>query len=157
MKIKWKALMLALFIPLALGSLAGVLAGDSMGTYGDFVQPPLAVPGFLFPIVWTVLYALMGVSSYLVYVADVEKKQKQKALWLYAIQLFVNLLWSVFFFNLSLYLFSFIWLLLLWVLILLTMRKFASLSKPACFLLLPYLLWVSFAGYLNLSIAILNE
>lgn len=154
MKIQWKRLLLCLAIPLGLGALAGILTKDSMMQFSLLNQPPLSPPGWLFPVVWTVLYLLMGYASYLISRSD--STQKRPALILYAIQLIVNFFWSIFFFNFGWYLFSFLWLLLLWVLILLTIRAFWRISPTAAILLIPYLLWVTFAGYLNLAIYLLN-
>lgn len=154
MKIQWKRLLLCLAIPLAVGGLAGILTKDSMMQFALVNKPPLSPPGWLFPVVWTALYLLMGLASYLVSRSD--SAQKRPALILYAIQLIVNFFWSIFFFNFGWYLFSFFWLLLLWVLILLTIRAFWRVSPVAGILLIPYLLWVTFAGYLNLAIYLLN-
>lgn len=154
MKIQWKRLLLCLAIPLAVGGLAGILTKDSMMQFALVNKPPLSPPGWLFPVVWTALYLLMGLASYLVSRSD--SAQKRPALILYAIQLIVNFFWSIFFFNFGWYLFSFFWLVLLWVLILLTIRAFWRVSPVAGILLIPYLLWVTFAGYLNLAIYLLN-
>lgn len=154
MKIQWKRLLLCLAIPLAVGGLAGILTKDSMMQFALVNKPPLSPPGWLFPVVWTILFLLMGLASYLVSRSD--SAQKRPALILYAIQLIVNFFWSIFFFNFEWYLFSFFWLVLLWVLILLTIRAFWRVSPVAGILLIPYLLWVTFAGYLNLAIYLLN-
>lgn len=154
MKIQWKRLLVYLAIPLGVGALAGILTKDSMMQFSLLNRPPLSPPGWLFPVVWTVLFLLMGYASYLVSRSD--SVQKRPALILYAIQLIVNFFWSIFFFNFEWYLFSFFWLVLLWVLILLTIRAFWRISPTAAILLIPYLLWVTFAGYLNLAIWLLN-
>lgn len=154
MKIQWKRLLVYLAIPLGVGALAGILTKDSMMRFSLLNRPPLSPPGWLFPVVWTVLFLLMGYASYLVSRSD--SVQKRPALILYAIQLIVNFFWSIFFFNFEWYLFSFFWLVLLWVLILLTIRAFWRISPTAAILLIPYLLWVTFAGYLNLAIWLLN-
>ncbi len=154
MKIKWKELIVSILIPLAVGGLSAFLTKDSMSTFEAVAKPPLSPPGWLFPVVWTVLYTLMGIASYLVYTS--EKFGKKQALYFYAAQLTVNFLWSIIFFNLTAYLFAFIWLLLLWVLILLTLIRFYRINENAGLLLIPYLIWVTFAGYLNLGIFLLN-
>lgn len=154
MKIQWKRLLVYLAIPLGVGALAGILTKDSMMQFSPLNRPPLSPPGWLFPVVWTVLFLLMGYASYLVSRSD--SVQKRPALILYAIQLIVNFFWSIFFFNFEWYLFSFFWLVLLWVLILLTIRAFWRISPTAAILLIPYLLWVTFAGYLNLAIWLIN-
>lgn len=154
MKIQWKRLLVYLAIPLGVGALTGILTKDSMMQFSLLNRPPLSPPGWLFPVVWTVLFLLMGYASYLVSRSD--SVQKRPALILYAIQLIVNFFWSIFFFNFEWYLFSFFWLVLLWVLILLTIRAFWRISPTAAILLIPYLLWVTFAGYLNLAIWLIN-
>lgn len=103
--------------------------------------------------VWTVLYVLMGIASYLVLTSG---KPNGLALFVYGVQLLLNFFWPLFFFNMQAYLFSFVWLVLLWLLILAATVLFFRISKPAGYLMIPYLLWVAFAGYLNLSIYLLN-
>ncbi len=152
MNVNWKELLISLFISLGAGALAGLLTSDSMQKYATMYKPPLAPPGWVFPVVWTVLYILMGIAAYLVYVSDSD--QKKTALTLYGVQLVANVLWSVIFFELDAYLLAFAWLLLLWYLIFLTLKSFYEINPTAGKLLIPYLLWVTFAGYLNLSIAI---
>lgn len=156
MKLNIKQLIICIAIPLLIGSLSAFLTRDSMTTFSRVIKPPLSPPGILFPIVWTVLYTLMGIASYLIISSDAAKEDVQNAIFVYALQLGINFFWSIFFFNLQWYLFSFFWLLLLWTFILYTIVVFYRISKPAAYLLIPYLLWVTFAGYLNLGIAILN-
>lgn len=153
MKIQWKKLILCIALPLAVGGLSAFLTRGGMEIFRSLNKPALSPPGWLFPVVWTVLYILMGIAPYLVLTSG---KQNRPALTVYAIQLAFNFFWSVFFFNLEAYLFSFIWLAILWALILATMILFFRISEPAGYLLLPYLLWVTFAGYLNLSVYLLN-
>lgn len=150
-------LIIAIGIPLLIGSLSGFLSGNSRLAFQQLEQPSLAPPGWLFPIVWTILFLLMGVASYLIYQAErVDSQRKQRALFLYALQLFVNFFWSLIFFVGEWYLLAFLWLVLLWILIVLTIRAFYTVSKPAAYLMIPYLAWVTFAGYLNLMIFFLN-
>lgn len=156
MKQTWKHLLISLAIPLAVGGLSAWLTRDSMKAFEALDKPPLSPPGWLFPIVWTILYLLMGWASYRVYTADVPERQSGRALAIYGLQLAVNFLWSIFFFNLGWYLFSFFWLLLLWCLILIMIFLFARIDPATRWMLLPYLLWVTFAGYLNLGIWLLN-
>ncbi len=117
-------------------------------------QPPLTPPMWLFPVVWSILFVLMGIASYLVVM---QKGEDTKALTLYAVQLIFNFFWSIWFFNLGWYLFAFLWLVALWILILATTVAFYRISKPAAWLMLPYLVWVAFAGYLNLGVWWLNR
>ena len=128
----------------------------SMGDYQTMAKPPLSPPGWLFPVVWTALYALMGYASYLVATSAAPKEQIRKALVLYGLQLAANFLWPILFFSLEAYFLAFIWLVALWVLILLTMRAFYRIETRAGDLLLPYLLWVTFAAYLNFGVWLLN-
>lgn len=156
MKIDKKRLIICLAIPLVVGGAAGLLTMNSMEAFVALNQPPLSPPGWLFPVVWTVLYVLMGIASYLVSVSDAPHEEKARALWTYGIQLAFNFLWPIAFFNLKWYLFAFLWLVILWILILITALRFGRIRKPAGYLLVPYLLWVAFAGYLNLGIYLLN-
>lgn len=156
MTIKLKPLLINLFIPLATGGLSALVTMNSMESFEKLNQPPLSPPGWLFPVVWTILFTLMGISAYLVFTSDAPKKQKNTALIVYGAQLFFNFLWSIIFFNREDYLFAFIWLISLWALIIANTILFYRISKPAGILLIPYLLWVTFAGYLNLAIYLLN-
>lgn len=157
MKINWKQLAVAVAIPLAVGGLAALLTNDNMIMFEVIKKPPLSPPAWVFPVVWTILYTLMGIASYLVYSAKgVSSAKKTSALVLYAIQLAFNFVWSLIFFNLEQYLFAFIWLCALWLLILITTVRFFGINKTAGWLMVPYLLWVTFAGYLNYAIYMLN-
>ncbi len=157
MKFNWKMLIWFVLIPLAVGGASALFTMDSMMAFDAVSKPPLSPPGWLFPVVWTILYTLMGIASYLVYTSDAPEGQKNKALWLYGIQLAVNFFWSPIFFNLQAYLFAFIWLMLLWALIIATTVAFWRISKTAGILMLPYLVWVTFAAYLNFGIYLLNR
>lgn len=152
--IQFKPLIISILISLAVGGLSGFLTMGSMEQYKQLTQPPLAPPSIVFPIVWTILFILMGVSAYLVYVSN--SPYKKPALTVYAIQLFFNFMWSIFFFNLEMRLFAFFWLLALWVLIVIMILLFYKVDKRAAYLQIPYLLWVSFAAYLNFAIYLLN-
>ena len=156
MKINWKLLVLCIAIPLAAGALAAFLTGGGMEVFESVNKPPLSPPAWLFPVVWTILYTLMGISSYLILTSDAEREEVQNALSIYAYQLAVNFLWPTFFFNFRWFFFSFLWLLLLIVLVAVMIREFYKISKPAAFLNIPYLIWLIFAGYLNLTIWWLN-
>ena len=154
---KLRQLLLCIGIPLAVGGLSGWVTRGAMEDFQALNQPPLSPPGWLFPVVWTVLFVLMGIASYLVVRSQGPEKLVKRALTFYGIQLGFNFLWSILFFNLGLYLVSFFWLILLWCLILLTTLQFSALNRRSAYLMLPYLLWVAFAGYLNLGIYILNR
>lgn len=155
MKTNWKKLLIYLAIPLATGGLAALLSGG-MDTYKTLNQPPLSPPGWLFPIVWTLLYLLMGYASYRIGVSDAAREERKKALTFYGIQLFLNFLWPILFFRFEAYWLAFFVLLALWVFIYLTMHLFSNIDEIAEDLLIPYLLWVTFAGYLNLGVALIN-
>ena len=143
-------------IPLLVGGLASFLTRGGMDVFMQLNQPPLSPPGWVFGVVWTILYILMGVSSYLVIQSGAEEEVVNKALSVYVYQLIVNFLWPTFFFNFGLYLFSFLWLVLLWVLVLIMIISFYNISKLAGILQIPYLIWLTFAGYLNLGVWLLN-
>lgn len=154
LKIQWKKLIFFLAIPLAVGGLSALLTRKGMDVIEMLNKPPLSPPGWLFPVVWIVLYLLMGFASYLVATSG---KQSQRALVFYGLQLGFNFFWSIIFFNLGLYLLAFIWLVVLWLLILITTIMFFRIAKLSGYLMIPYLMWVSFAGYLNLAIFLLNK
>ncbi len=156
MKINWKALIFSILIPLAVGWLSALFTSDSMQGFDMIIKPPLSPPSWLFPVVWTILYTLMGIASYLVYTSNAPKDKVSTALTFYGIQLVVNFFWSLIFFNLEAYLFAFFWLVLLWALIVVTTILFWRINRTAGILLIPYLLWVTFAGYLNYAIYLLN-
>lgn len=156
MKIDWKKLLVCLAIPLAVGGLAALITGGGMQDYGSMNKPPLSPPGWVFPVVWTVLYLLMGYASYRVYTSGGDREQVRKALILYGAQLAANFLWPLIFFGLQWYLVAFVLLVALWVLIYVTMRAFSVIDERAGDLLLPYILWVTFAAYLNLGVFLLN-
>ena len=143
---KYRPIIFQILIALAVGGLAAFLTRDNFNVYEEVTRPPLAPPAILFPIVWTVLYTLMGISAGLV------KITRGRVPFIYCLQLFVNFFWSLIFFNMQSYLFAFIWLVLLWVLIIAMILDFYHANKVAALLQIPYLLWVTFAGYLNFFI-----
>ena len=148
----------AIAIPLAVGGLSAFLTRNNMNIYEELNTPPLSPPSFLFPLVWTALYVLMGISSAFIWRKRAEDKNKaENALLIYTASLVFNFIWSIIFFNFRAFLFSFIWLAVLLVLIILTITKYKKLSPFASYLQIPYCLWVSFAGYLNLGIWLLNR
>ena len=155
MKINWKKLLLCLAIPLAVGGLAALLSGG-MSDYGAMVKPPLSPPGWVFPVVWSILYLVMGYASYRVLESDAPKEEIKKAMVFYGCQLAVNFIWPLLFFGGGWFLLAFFWLILLWVLIFLTIRAFSQIDETAGNLLIPYILWVTFAAYLNFGIYLFN-
>lgn len=152
--IKLKPLGVSVLVALGVGGLSALLTNSSMEHYGRLNQPPLAPPGWLFPIVWTILFLLMGIAAYLVWMGS--DPDRKTALTLYAVQLGFNFFWTIIFFNLRSYGLALVWLIALWVLIFLTMKYFYRSSHAAGWLLLPYLLWVTFAAYLNAGVWWLN-
>jgi len=140
-----------------LGSLGSLATMPNIPTwYQTLIKPPLNPPNFLFGPVWTILFALMGIAAYLVWQKGMKKKFVREALIWFGIQFFFNILWSFLFFGMRSPVFGFICIGFLWGSIILTIQSFAKVDKTAGFLLFPYLLWVSFALYLNLGIMILN-
>ena len=152
-----KLLIKSIALPLLVGAVAGLLTRNAMQNFDILIKPPLSPPGWLFPVVWTILYTLMGISAYIIKTSDADAETKSDALMLYNYQLIVNFLWSIFFFHFEWRLFSFFWILLLWVLIILMIRQFDKISQTAAYLNIPYLLWVTFAAYLNFGIWWLNR
>ena len=155
MIIKCKPLVCSLLLSLGVGALAGLISKDSMQTYRELIKPALSPSGWVFPVVWTILFTLMGISAYLVSIS--KSPNRKLALYYYFIQLAINFLWPILFFNLEIYLFSFVWLVLLWVFIMLMILEIRKVNEKAANLQIPYLLWVTFAGYLNFTIYILNK
>lgn len=151
-----RKLLTSVLIPVAVGGLAGFLTRNSMNIYAEINTPPLSPPGIIFPIVWTVLYILMGISLYLVRDSKAKNDLKSKGYLAFALQLTFNFLWSIVFFNLRWYLFAAIWLVALIMLIALNIFYFGRINKTSGILLVPYLLWCAFALYLNIGIVILN-
>lgn len=157
MKEKIKTFTVSIVIALAVGGLSALLTAGSMNLYSEITKPPLAPPSILFPIVWTVLYVLMGISAALIYTEKGSMpKEVKSALTVYAVSLFLNFFWSIIFFNMRAFLLSFVWLIALWASILIMIIRFYRIKPLAGLLQLPYLLWVTFAGYLNLAIYLLN-
>ena len=153
--INFKRLIIAIVIPLAVGGISSLIVNGGFKTYSESVtKPPLSPSDWIFPVVWTVLYILMGISSYLVFEKD--KSEAKQPLALYAIQLAMNFMWPIFFFLLNAYLFSFIWLTVLWAPVIAMTVIFYRVSRLAGLLQIPYILWLAFAAYLNLSVFLLN-
>lgn len=155
MKPDWKKLIISILLPNAIGALATLITGGG-SDYESYVKPPLSPPGIVFPIVWTILFVMMGISLYLVWVNPSPEGTKKEAYVSFALQLFANFMWTVVFFGLQLLCVSFAVLAALWILIIANIYFFSKVNKTAAYLLIPYLLWVTFAGYLNLSVCLLN-
>ena len=154
MRSKIKTYAISIAVALAVGGLSALLTGDSMEKYKALRQPPLAPPGWVFPVVWTILFVLMGVGAAMVFLSGSSSKKKPIAI--YGLQLTVNFFWTILFFLLEARLFAFFWLLLLLGLAVWMAVSFARVNKTAGLLQIPYILWLLFAGYLNLSVYLLN-
>lgn len=153
----WKTYLIWILFTEAVGAFSGWLTRGGSAVYNEtIVQPPLSPPAIAFPIVWGILFALMGIGAARIY-GSRAGAERTHALRLYFVQLAFNFLWSIIFFNLQNFAFAFFWLLALWVLIVWMIASFRKVDKPAAWLQIPYLLWVSFAAYLNLGVWFLNR
>ncbi len=151
-----KSLVKSILIPLAIGALSGFISMGAMDDFALLQKPALSPPGWLFPVVWTVLYILMGISSYLVNKSDAPPEEIKRANFVYAISLFFNFFWSIIFFNLKQYFLALIWLIALLLFVAYTIYLYFGISKTAAYLQIPYILWLLFALYLNYGIYTLN-
>jgi tryptophan-rich sensory protein len=150
------AFLLSLIIPLAVGGISGYFTVSAIpGWYQTIQKPSWNPPNWVFGPVWTTLYALMGIAMYLIWTQPLSE-QRQRALHLNAAQLILNFFWSLIFFNLHAIGWALIEIIILWVLIVRTMFAFDRVYKPAAWLLLPYIVWVTFATILNGTIWWLN-
>ena len=156
MKKRTKIILLAILLAEAVGGLSGFLTRDGMDTFSTVIaQPPLSPPPLLFPIVWSVLYALMGFGSARVWLSA-PTSARSRALNLYAVQLVFSFFWSLIFFNAQAFGFAFFWLLILWLLVLLMILAFNEVDPLSAKLQIPYLIWLTFAAYLNFGVWYLN-
>jgi tryptophan-rich sensory protein len=156
LKKNWKTYAFWILATVAVGALSGILSRSGMKSFEEtVVQPPLSPPMILFPIVWTILYTLMGIGASRVYLAGAEPGEN-RCLNLYVVQLVVNFFWSLIFFNGSAYGFAFLWLLLLIGLVVGMTLCFWKIDSTAALLQIPYILWLLFAAYLNFGIWRLN-
>ncbi len=156
MKIRWKTLIFNLAVPLITGAVSGFLTRSAMQQYGQLNQPPLSPPSAVFPVVWTTLFLLMGISAYLVTMKRSDRLKSFDLPAVYWIQLIVNFIWPLIFFNLSIYGIALAWLILLIILVIYMIFQFHDITPAAGWLQVPYLLWLIFAGYLNAGIWLLN-
>ena len=150
---KFKIYLKSILIPLLVGGIVGFLISESID-YNTLEKPPLSPPSILFPIMWTILYALMGVSYGILKSNSLIDSNINS---IYYLQLFVNALWSIFFFILKWRFFAFVWILLLLALVIIMTIKFYNKNKIAGLIQIPYILWTAFATYLNLGIFLLNN
>ncbi len=147
---KYRNLAVSIVIPVGIGALAAFFNRADMPIFESLIKPPGTPSARVFPIVWTILYVLMGISAY--WVNQSYSAFKQKAINAYIMQLALNFLWPFFFFKRQLFLEAFVLLAILWVTILRMIILFAKVDKKAAILQIPYLLWVTYAGYLNFAI-----
>lgn len=154
MKLNIRKLVVCIAVPLGVGVLASILSIDGMRAFDSLTKPALTPPGWVFAVVWTALYIMMGVASYIV--SQTRCGDSEAALTVYGCQLAINFAWPLLFFRFGFWLFAFVWLCALWLAVIATLALFHRISKTAGLLILPYLLWVTFAGYLNLGVYLLN-
>ena len=152
---KFRVYAIAILIPEAVGALAGLFTREGIQNFQNVPQSALTPPAVLFPIVWTILYALMGISLARVWMAE-ESMERARGLSLFLFQLIFNFFWSLFFFNMRAFGFSLLWILALWALIGLMILSFRKVDPPAALLQIPYFLWVTFATYLTYTVWQLN-
>lgn len=156
-KSTWKTYAFWIALAEAIGAFSGWLTRKSVKIYNAAVkQPPLSPPSIVFPIVWGILFILMGIGAARIYLSPASKA-RSRSLLLFLVQLAFNFFWSIIFFNLQAFGFAFLWLIALWILILLMILSFREVDQPAAWLQIPYLLWVSFAAYLNFGVWLLNR
>jgi len=154
---KLKPYIISILITLGTGALSAFLTRKNIYIYDVLKKPALSPPAMLFPIVWTLLYILMGVSSARIYLLKSSNSfEVMDTLLNYALQLVLNFFWPIIFFNIQTFLFAFLWLVVLWCFIIKMIFRFSRLDTIAAYLQIPYLLWVTFAGYLNFMIYLLN-
>lgn len=147
-----KKLLFYILITVGIGSVPAIFI--KFDNYKNIIKPPLSPPSILFPIVWTILFILMGISIYRIVMSNSNDIDDLRIL--YFVQLIINALWTPIFFGLNSYLFAFVWLLILLVLVITMTIKFYNVDRISAYLLIPYIIWLLFAGYLNFGVYILN-
>ncbi len=153
---KWKPYLISIGIAVGVGTLSGLLSMGGMEAYTQSVtKPALTPPAWLFPIVWTILYTLMGIGAARIWLSK-DSMARSRGLNLYVVQLIVNFFWSLIFFNAQAFGFAVIWLLFLWALVLLMILQFYKVDRRAALLQIPYLIWLTFAAYLSIGVWYLN-
>ena len=156
-KVNVLALFFSILIAELTGLLSALLSGNIRSGYESFTQPPLSPPAILFPIVWVILYAMMGIASYLVWDSvRGTSDERIEALKFYVAQLIINFMWSIFFFRFEAYWFSVAIIIILDILVIATTLKFKKINRLSYWLMLPYIAWLLFATYLNIGVAVLN-
>lgn len=148
---KWKVYLTSILLTFLVGGVSGLISRGAMQEYAGLVKPMLSPPAWIFPVVWTILYILMGIGVARVYIKTEEVPT------IYIAQLFFNFMWSIIFFNFGAYLFAFIWLIALIILVIIMTVRFYRVDKLAGLIQIPYILWLLFAGYLNFMVYMLNR
>ena len=148
---KWKVYLTSILLTLIVGGIAGFISMGAMEGYSGLDKPALSPPAWIFPVVWSVLYILMGIGVARVYI------KTEKVPIIYIVQLFFNFMWPIIFFNFNAYLLAFIWLVALIILVIIMTVKFYKIDKVAGLIQIPYILWLLFAGYLNFMVYMLNR
>lgn len=156
-KIYFIQLLINLIIPVGGGALVGYLNKNSFEVYKSLEKPFFSPPAIVFPIVWTMLYILMGIAAYRIYMKNKIKDLNSDGYFYYIIQLICNFTWTFIFFTFRLYGLSFLWIIAIIVLVIITIIKFLKVDKIAAVLIIPYIIWLAFAGVLNYFIWMLNE
>ena len=153
---QWRPYIIGVAIVEAVGFLSGLLSREGTKIFQmSVIQPPLSPPGWLFPVVWTILYGLMGISAVRIWKLSASQA-RSRGLNLFVAQLVLNFFWSLIFFNAQAYGLAFVWILVLWVVVLAMILEFRKVDRIAALLQIPYLLWLTFAAYLNLAVWWLN-
>lgn len=140
----------------AAGAVSALLAGSFSDFFDKYKEPPLLPPGWLFPVVWTILYAVMGYSAYLIHNSAADADKSKNALTIYWAQLALNFMWSIIFFRFEALWLAFVVIMALWIMIIAMISSFRKISPLAAYINIPYFIWVTFAAYLNLATAIIN-
>ena len=149
-----KKLLFYIITTILIGVIPSIFVFKSMNVYNSLNRPPFSPPSIVFPIVWTILYMLMGISIYII--MQSKRKLKKNARLIYYIQLITNALWSPIFFGFEEYFLAFLWILMLIVFVITMIFTFYKISKKAAYIQIPYLLWLLFASYLNFGVFVLN-
>lgn len=150
-KTNYMTFLCAIFLPLLIGMISAAISSREMAAYGSMRKPPLSPPSWVFSLAWTVLYLMMGLASYYIFVSKASEGRKITALAMYVIQLAMNFCWSILFFNWKMYLLAFFWLLVMWFIVIGCIVRFYTIDKRAAYLMIAYVLWLTFAAYLNLG------
>lgn len=157
-KFRLKPLIISIAIPFIGSGVSTLISGaNKSGFYTSLEKPPISPPEWIFAVVWPILYLLMGIACYRVYMKEEVTGKGSNSIFIYGIQLLLNFLWPILFFGLKLYGIAFIELIILFIFIIITTVKFYKIDKLAGLLLVPYLIWTIFAGYLNFGVWFLNE